>query len=204
MSREPLERRPVSPAEPLRGAPARGPGPDVEARLAALEASLRQLADEISVTRRQVTGAPSAWASPDPEPAAPLERDRPDGGEHSAAAPRPARRASLRDSPLDVLFRPSGEGNVGCEDRPEDRPPHLAPRSARLLAHRDRLLGPDHPDTLWAAHDLARELARTGETAPARRLASRVLEARTRLLGPDHPFTVRSRDLSAAVGGVVG
>ncbi|WP_059008331.1 FxSxx-COOH system tetratricopeptide repeat protein [Streptomyces specialis] len=57
-----------------------------------------------------------------------------------------------------------------------------------------RQLGPDHPDTLWAAHHLARACGDTGDHARARDLDEDTLARRRRVLGPGHPYTLRSAD----------
>jgi hypothetical protein len=75
----------------------------------------------------------------------------------------------------------------------------VEPRRARMLANSEALLGPDHPDTLWAAHDLAFALSKAGEVAAAWRLAARLVEVRSRLQGADHPHTVRAYELRVAV-----
>lgn len=52
--------------------------------------------------------------------------------------------------------------------------------------------GPDHPDTLAVATDLARSWWRLGDYSAARRLDEDTLERRRFNLGPDHPDTLRS------------
>ncbi len=51
-------------------------------------------------------------------------------------------------------------------------------------------LGPDHPDTLAAANQLANAFELKGEYAQARRLAEQTLVRRRRTLGEDHPDTL--------------
>ena len=54
----------------------------------------------------------------------------------------------------------------------------------------ERLLGPDHPDTLIAAGQLADALVAAGQHADAVQCARWVLDGRDRVLGPGHPATV--------------
>jgi hypothetical protein len=58
------------------------------------------------------------------------------------------------------------------------------------LEMRRRVLGPEHPDTLTAALNLAETLWAQGDLASARKLQEEALEARRRLLGPEHPHTL--------------
>ena len=60
----------------------------------------------------------------------------------------------------------------------------------QVLATRTRVLGPDHPDTLGTANNLADTLRLLGRLPEARTLQQQVLAARTRVLGPDHPDTL--------------
>ncbi|MDQ0605270.1 tetratricopeptide (TPR) repeat protein [Streptomyces canus] len=53
-------------------------------------------------------------------------------------------------------------------------------------------LGPDHDDTLWAAHNLARAYADTQDHERARTLDEDSLARRRRLYGDDHPHTLAS------------
>lgn len=54
----------------------------------------------------------------------------------------------------------------------------------------ERLLGPDHPDTLVAAGQLADALVATGQHGDAVQCARWVLDGRDRVLGPGHPAAV--------------
>ena len=66
-----------------------------------------------------------------------------------------------------------------------------------VLADRQRVLGPDHPDTLIARHALARMLGLQRRYAEAEQLCREVLADRRRVLGDDHPDTLTSRDTLA-------
>jgi tetratricopeptide (TPR) repeat protein len=68
-----------------------------------------------------------------------------------------------------------------------------------LLADRERVLGPDHPDTLASRNDLALAYRAAGRVAEAIPLHERTLADYERVLGPDHPDTLTSRnDLALA------
>lgn len=58
------------------------------------------------------------------------------------------------------------------------------------LVRRRRVLGPDHPDTLWSASSLATSLRALGEAAAARDLDQDTLSRSRRVLGEDHPSTL--------------
>jgi tetratricopeptide (TPR) repeat protein len=63
-----------------------------------------------------------------------------------------------------------------------------------LVTDSERLLGPDHPDTLASRTNLANAYRDAGRTAEAIELHERTLADRERLLGPDHPDTLASRN----------
>ena len=66
------------------------------------------------------------------------------------------------------------------------------------LAARERVLGPDHPDTLLSRNNLAVAYRDAGRTDEAISLHEQNLAARERVLGPDHPDTLLSRNNLAA------
>jgi len=57
----------------------------------------------------------------------------------------------------------------------------------------ERVLGPKHPDTLDARHNLARWTGEAGDPAAARDQFAALLPARERVLGPEHPETLSTR-----------
>jgi hypothetical protein len=59
----------------------------------------------------------------------------------------------------------------------------------RNLADSERLLGPDHPDTLASRNNLAMAYEDAGRVAEAIPLLERTLADSDRLLGPNHPTT---------------
>jgi len=66
---------------------------------------------------------------------------------------------------------------------------------AELLLDRERVLGPDHPDTLRTRHDIAFWTGETGEGAEALRLSKELRPDVERVLGPEHPDTRAVRAL---------
>jgi tetratricopeptide (TPR) repeat protein len=68
------------------------------------------------------------------------------------------------------------------------------PLLEQSLAGRERLLGPDHPDTMRSRNNLARAYREAGRITDAIPLVQQTLAARERLLGPDHASTLASRN----------
>ena len=64
----------------------------------------------------------------------------------------------------------------------------------QTLAARERVLGPDHPDTLNSRNNLAIAYQDAGRLDEAITLHEQTLAARERVLGPDHPDTLNSRN----------
>ena len=64
----------------------------------------------------------------------------------------------------------------------------------RLVADQERVLGPDHPDTLASRNNLALAYQAAGRTDEAIPLHEQTLAARERVLDPDHPDTLASRN----------
>ena len=58
----------------------------------------------------------------------------------------------------------------------------------------ERLLGPDHPDTLNSRNSLAAAYLAAGRVAEAIPLFEQTLAVRQRMLGPDHPETLTSQN----------
>ena len=68
------------------------------------------------------------------------------------------------------------------------------PLYRRALAGYERVMGPEHPDTLTSVNNLAMLLYSTGAYGEAEPLFRRALAARERVLGPEHPDTLTSVD----------
>ncbi|WP_234374945.1 tetratricopeptide repeat protein, partial [Streptomyces sp. NRRL WC-3605] len=62
-----------------------------------------------------------------------------------------------------------------------------------LLADRQRVLGPEHPDTLSTRFYLARWRGEAGDAAGAVTALEELLADRQRVLGPEHPDTLSTR-----------
>ncbi|MFG2440543.1 tetratricopeptide repeat protein [Streptomyces sp. NPDC048508] len=73
-----------------------------------------------------------------------------------------------------------------------------------VAAERERLLGPDHPDTLASHYELGITLSRTGLAADALREFSLVADGRERALGADDAETLGARQEMAYVLGQLG
>ena len=58
---------------------------------------------------------------------------------------------------------------------------------------RERVLGPEHPDTLTARANLAAWTGQAGDAAGARDQYAALLPVRERVLGPEHPDTLTAR-----------
>jgi hypothetical protein len=85
-----------------------------------------------------------------------------------------------------------------------DAMPHAITIGEPLIADLDRLLGPEHPDTVCARSDLARAYHQTGRVADAVPLVEQVLTARERLFGADHAMTVTARNNLASAYRAIG
>jgi tetratricopeptide (TPR) repeat protein len=68
------------------------------------------------------------------------------------------------------------------------------PLFQRALETRERLLGPEHPDTLSTVNNLAELYRRQGKYERAEPLYQRALATYERVLGPEHPATIRVRN----------
>ena len=75
-----------------------------------------------------------------------------------------------------------------------DSAPQAIVIGERLLADRERVLGPDHLDSLAARDSLANAYRDAGRLDEAIPLHEQVLTARERVLGPDHLDTLRARN----------
>jgi hypothetical protein len=64
-----------------------------------------------------------------------------------------------------------------------------------VLQIRERVLGPEHPDTLGSLHNLARCLQAQGKVREALPLSRRAVESGTKVLGPEHPNVMRFQRL---------
>jgi hypothetical protein len=74
----------------------------------------------------------------------------------------------------------------------------------RILDARERILGPEDPDTLAARHELARWTGEAGDPAAARDLFAALLPVGEAVLGPEHPDTLNTRHQLARWTGHAG
>jgi tetratricopeptide (TPR) repeat protein len=78
-----------------------------------------------------------------------------------------------------------------------DSMPYAIAIGEPLIVDLERLLGPDHPDTLNTRNSLAAAYQAEGRTADAIPLFEQTLAGRERLLGADHPDTLSVRNTLA-------
>jgi tetratricopeptide (TPR) repeat protein len=79
-----------------------------------------------------------------------------------------------------------------------DSAPQAVAAGEPLIADLERVLGPDHPETLNARNSVAAAYQAAGRSAEGIALFERILVSRQRLLGPDHPDTMTSQSNLAA------
>ena len=79
-----------------------------------------------------------------------------------------------------------------------DSAPQAVAVGEPLTADLERMLGPDHPDTLNSRNSLAAAYQSAGRPAEAIPLFEQTLVGRERLLGPNHPDTLNSQNNLAA------
>ena len=73
-----------------------------------------------------------------------------------------------------------------------------------IVANREQVLGPEHPDTLAARSNLADWIGQSGEEARARDLHAELLPVYEQALGREHPQTLTERDNVARWTGKAG
>jgi hypothetical protein len=66
-------------------------------------------------------------------------------------------------------------------------------RAERARRKLERVLGPEHPNTLATRHNLAYNTGRAGDAAGARDQLVALLPIFERVLGPEHPDTLTAR-----------
>ena len=66
-----------------------------------------------------------------------------------------------------------------------------------VIKLREKVIGPEHPDTLESCYILANGLARQNKIPEATAFAQRAAEGAHKVLGPDHPFTKKYEKLLA-------
>ena len=58
-----------------------------------------------------------------------------------------------------------------------------------VIKLREKVIGPDHPDTLESYYDFASGLRDRGKIQEAKEFARRAAKGARKVLGPDHPST---------------
>ena len=118
------------------------------------------------------------------------------GGRGCGRGPRPARRpaAHPRTGPGPRAPRhPDRPPQPRLLDRGAGDAAGARDQLAALLPIRERVLGPEHPNTLTARHNLAYWTGQAGDAAGARDQLAALLPIRERVLGPEHPQTLTTR-----------
>ena len=77
--------------------------------------------------------------------------------------------------------------------------PHSQALLQQSLEIRQRVLGPENPDTLQSMHALAFALERQGRYQEAEKLDRQAIAAEQRVLGPEHPRTLATTNVLAIV-----
>ena len=102
--------------------------------------------------------------------------------------------ASPADSALDRRMLRLRRQAVWFLNELGDSAPQVIVIGEQLVADQERVLGPDHPDTLTSRNDLAIAYWDVGRTDEAITLHEQTLTDQEQTLGPDHPETLRSRN----------
>jgi tetratricopeptide (TPR) repeat protein len=84
--------------------------------------------------------------------------------------------------------------NIAAAYREAGHADEAIPLLEQILAGRERLLGPDHPDTLRSRNNLATAYRKAGRTAEAIPLLEQTIAGCERMLGVDDPRTQAARD----------
>ena len=88
---------------------------------------------------------------------------------------------------------------MGVAARLQGKYPEAERCLSQALAIQRRVLGPEHPDTLYSMNGLASSTQSRASTPQAEALNSQTLEIRRRVLGPEHPDTLISMNNLANV-----
>ena len=91
-----------------------------------------------------------------------------------------------------------GAGSEGVANSLAGRAQEAIPLFKQTLAAWERLLGPDHCDTLASRNNLAEAYVEAHQYTEAIPLLEQALVGMERVLGPDHPYTFTARNNLAA------
>ncbi|MEU6881482.1 serine/threonine-protein kinase [Streptomyces sp. NPDC046712] len=117
---------------------------------------------------------------------------------------QPAARVERATPPPELLAVLASRHKAGLSLGRLGRWEEAADVHSSVAEDRERVLGPDHPDTLTSRYEVGFTLSRLGRPADALRAFARVTEARERVLGPDHADTLAARQETAYVLGRLG
>ena len=171
--------------------------------LAFAYSSAGRLADAITFFQRTLTDRERILGPdhPDTLAAARQPRRRQSRG-RAAEGSHPAVPADPHRPRADPRTRPPGHpgpgGNLAYAYRSAGKLKDAIPLYKRTVAGRERILGPDHPDTLAARGNLAAAYHTARRLKDAIPLYERTLADRERVQGEDHPDTVTARGNLAA------
>ncbi|KAJ7697210.1 kinase-like domain-containing protein [Mycena rosella] len=116
----------------------------------------------------------------------------PDTSWHSRESSSPP--SSMPPQPL-PYSRSASEGSTPSYSREALANTSGSGRDTRVLRMRTKILGPDHPDTLLAMHNLAVIYYAVGKAQDTIQLTMEVVERENEVLGSGHPYTRRSTRL---------
>src|SRR5438132_7995699 len=69
-----------------------------------------------------------------------------------------------------------------------------------VIKLQEKVVGPEHPNTLESCYDFGVALQRQGRIKEAKEFATRAAEGARKVLGPDHPATQKYEKLLADLG----
>ncbi|WP_339127669.1 tetratricopeptide repeat protein [Streptomyces sp. f51] len=156
-------------------------------------------------TGHKATGP--GWRATPPDAAAGLTGEwtaRPSTAVPPPAVPPPPVRAERPAPAAESVTALAGRHDAGLNLGRLGRWTEAGEVHRSVAAERERLLGPDHPDTLASRYEVGFTLSRTGRPAEALGEYARVAQARERVLGAGHPDTLAARQEMAYVLGQLG
>lgn len=208
-----------------RTAPGRRPRPVVRSAVRLPEPRLPGWARNMTTGSKATGPGPRTAPPPDPAaaltgawtagPAEPVGPVRPAAGlpePARRAVPGPAVPAGGAPAVAEAFAPPAPEALAALVARHQEglrlgrlgRWEEAGRAHAAVAADRERLQGPDHPDTLTSRYEAAFALSMQGRPAEALREYARAASGRERVLGADHPATLAARQETAYVLGQLG
>ncbi|MEV5241891.1 tetratricopeptide repeat protein [Streptomyces cinnamoneus] len=196
------------------GAPPRRTLPEERPRPVRASARLPEPPRLPGWARNMTTGSKAAGTGslqPPPDPSAALTgswtgpwdegAEAPAGTPARGTAPAPA---AAERPPPGLVADLAGRHSEGLRLARLDRWAEAGEVQQAVAAERERLLGPDHPDTLASRYEVGFALSRLGQPRDALREFARTAAGRERVLGPEHPDTLAARQETAYVLGQLG